>query len=50
MTRAFGDTTLYDIYLKKLEEINNSKRPFSNIIMALNKNDSVLWNKSKKSN
>jgi CMP-N-acetylneuraminic acid synthetase len=47
MTRPFGDTTLYDIYLKKVNEIAEMKHPFSNIILALCKDDKTLWNMSK---
>ena len=49
MTRPFGDTSLYEIYLEKLESISGMKNPFTTVIMALNRNDKILWNKSKHS-
>jgi CMP-N-acetylneuraminic acid synthetase len=49
MTRPFGNSTLYEIYLRKFEEISCLDHPFSNIIMAINKNDLKLWNLSKQS-
>ncbi len=47
MTRPFCDTTLYEIYLKKFEEIMAMKHPFSKIIMAINKNNKTLWELSR---
>lgn len=46
MTRQFGDTSLYDIYLSKLEKIKERENPFSDIIMAISPSDTELWSKS----
>lgn len=48
MTRKFGDTTLFDIYMQKLENIRNMDNPFSNITMAIGFDDKLLWNKAHK--
>ena len=47
MTTSFGDTSLYEIYLNKLEDISNAKNPFSDIVMGLSKEDRILWELSK---
>jgi len=47
MTRPFADTSLYEIYLRKFEQIAKMNNPFSDIIMAVNRNDKTLWDKSK---
>lgn len=49
MNRPFGDTTLFEIYLKKLEQISRMDNPFSNIIMAVSKTDKTLWRMSRDS-
>ena len=49
MTKPFGDTTLFDIYLKKLEYIQSVKNPFSSIIIGVNKKDTILWEKAQNS-
>lgn len=46
MARSFADTTLFDIYLKKLETLS---RLFPDIIIAVNKNDKILWEKANNS-
>lgn len=51
MTRNFGNTTLFGIYLKKLIQISRMKNsPFSRVVLALNKNDKQLWNLATTSN
>ena len=42
MTRPFGNTSLYGLYLRKFEELLNS-RTFSGVGMAINRNDKTLW-------
>lgn len=49
MTRKFGSTTLYELYLKKFEDILHMVHPFNEIIMAINKNDKLLWRLSENS-
>jgi len=49
MIRPFGNSTLFEIYLRKFEEISCLDHPFSNIIIAINKNDQILWDLSKQS-
>jgi len=49
LTRSFGNTTLFDLYLKKFEEVKKMKSPFDDIIIAINKKDKTLWEKSKNS-
>ena len=40
MLRPFGDTTLFDIYLSKLEKMARMRdSPFSKVVLALNKYD-----------
>ena len=43
MTRKFLDTSLYEIYLKKLESISSLYK----VAMAINKNDTTIWNLTK---
>ena len=45
MTRKFLDTSLYEIYLKKLESLNTQYK----VSMAINKNDTKIWGLSKTS-
>lgn len=47
MIRPFSDTTLYDIYLKKMNDISKIKNPFDEIVMGISKNDKIIWEKSK---
>lgn len=47
MIRSFGDTTLYDIYLHKLENIYNSNSPFSDVAIAISKSDKTIYKKTK---
>jgi CMP-N-acetylneuraminic acid synthetase len=49
MTRSFGDSSLFELYLKRFEEVQKMKNPFGSIIMALNKNDSTLCSQAKQS-
>lgn len=44
MVRPFAGTTLFEIYLKKFEKISKVNNPFDDIIMAVNKNDNMLYN------
>jgi len=46
MIRPFGDTTLFKLYLQKLESIKQYDNPFDDIILALNKKDNILWNEA----
>jgi len=52
MTRPFDDTTLFDIYMKKFEDIQQNNvqmfHPFNNIKMAISRSDKVLWGMIKK--
>jgi len=43
MIRPFGDTTLFEIYLKKLEQISTMPNPFNDIIMSISRADETLW-------
>jgi len=48
MTRPFGDTTLFDIYLGKLAELSMRRdSPFSRVVIALSRKDKVLWEKAE---
>jgi CMP-N-acetylneuraminic acid synthetase len=50
MIRPIGDTCLFEIYVKKLEEISRIKdSPFSDVILAVNRNDKTLWEIANKS-
>ena len=49
MTRPFGNSTLFDIHLKKLEYIQSVKNPFSSIIVGVNRKDTILWEKAQNS-
>jgi len=49
MTRQFTDTTLFEIYLKKFEQISKMNNPFDNIIMGVSKSDKTLWKMCKNS-
>jgi len=42
MTRSFLNTSLYEIYLKKLESLNSQYK----VAMAINKNDTKIWDLS----
>lgn len=47
MTRPFGNSSLYRIYLEKFEEIAQMKNPFNDIIMSISKKDKNLWELSQ---
>jgi len=48
MLRSFGNTTLFDIYVDKLEKIANMKdSPFSKVVLALSPKDKRLWKIAK---
>ena len=47
MIRPFGDTSLFEIFLNKLDTIATMDHPFNNIIVAVNRNDKTLWDMSK---
>lgn len=49
MTRPFGDTTLFNLYIDKLKTISQMDNPFSRIIIGVNQNDKILYGISKKS-
>lgn len=49
MLRKFGDTTLFDIYVEKIVEINETKNPFNKIILAVCRKDKILWKKANDS-
>lgn len=49
MTRPFGNTTLFEIYLKKLEQISRMSNPFNDIIMGVSRTDKTLWKMSRDS-
>src|SRR3990170_2088376 len=46
MTKPFGNSSLYEIYLKKMEELLG-EGIFSGVGMAINKNDKTLWARSQ---
>lgn len=46
MLRRFGDTTLFDIFIKKLVELNESKHLFNRVVLAVCKSDEMLWKKA----
>jgi len=46
LTRKFGDTTLFDLYMQKLTEIKKAT-PF-NVVVGINPKDKTLWEISKK--
>jgi CMP-N-acetylneuraminic acid synthetase len=50
LIRPFGDTTLFDLYLRLFEDIQKTGHPFCDIVMAINKNDRVLLDKALSSN
>lgn len=43
MIRPLNNTTLFEIYLKKLETIQKMDNPFDDIIMAISRKDNTLW-------
>lgn len=48
MLRSFGNTTLFDIYVDKLEKIANMEdSSFTKVVLALNPNDKRLWKIAK---
>jgi len=49
MIRPFDDTTLFEIYLKKLEQISKMDSPFNDVIMAVSRTDETLWKMSRDS-
>lgn len=49
MTRPFGNTTLFDLYINKFKDISKISNPFSKIVMGINKNDKILYDKTKES-
>jgi len=49
MLRAFSDTSLFDLFIEKFVEINEKKNPFTRVVLAVCKNDDVLWKKAKDS-
>lgn len=49
MIRPFGDTTLFDLYINKFKTISSISNPFSRIVIGINKNDTVLYDKTKQS-
>ena len=47
MIRDFAGTTIFDIYLNKLIDISTMDNcPFKDTIIAVNKNDKILWEKT----
>lgn len=46
MVRDFNGTTIFDIYLQKLQEINEAcfANLFSDVAIAVSSNDKTLWN------
>ena len=50
MIRKFFNTTLFDIYMEKLELISSEKHPFSDIVIALYEGDKTLWSKAQNFN
>lgn len=49
MIRKFCGTSLFEIYINKLERIKEMKNPFTDIIIAVNRNDKTLWKIAKDS-
>lgn len=47
LTRPFADTTLFDIFLDKLEKVNEMKHPFSKIVVPICPSDKILWKRGK---
>jgi len=50
LTRPFGDTTLFDIFLNKLENVSKMDNPFSKIVIPICSSDKLLWNKANDTN
>ena len=50
MLRQFNGNTLFNLYMEKFENINKYQNPFSNIKMAICKNDKNLWDMAKSYN
>ena len=48
MFRPFGNTTLFDIYVEKLDMIAEQTNTFSHVVLALSKKDKTLWNIAKR--
>lgn len=46
MTRPFGNTTLFDLYMKKFHNIVGIDNPFKEITMAISPVDKKLWKKA----
>lgn len=50
MVRPIGKTCLFEIFVRKLEEISKiSDSPFSEVVIAVNRNDKKLWEIANKS-
>ncbi|MBE3094959.1 MAG: hypothetical protein IMZ52_07990 [Actinobacteria bacterium] len=49
MTRPFGDTTLFNLYIDKLKVMSQMDNPFSRVVIGVNKNDKTIYGISKKS-
>ena len=49
MLRPFGNSCLFESYLNLLEDIKSKKSPFNNIIIALNKDDKLLYRRAMES-
>lgn len=47
MIKPLEDTSLFELYIKKLEKIASSNNLFSNVIMAINRKDKTLWDIAK---
>lgn len=47
MIRPFGASSLYEIYLRKFENISKMDNPFCGVTMGISKSDKILWNMSK---
>jgi len=46
MIRPFGNTTLFDLYMKKFHNIQVNDNPFKEITMAISESDKQLWKKA----
>jgi len=48
MIRPFADTSLFEIYVRKLDYIAKNSKLFNRVIVAVNKNDKTLWDMASK--
>ena len=46
MSRPFGNTTLFEMFMRKFDDVFRMENPFSTIVMAIYSGDLWLWKKA----